>query len=670
MSLQTKVINLILLVFLAYGALSYGVQRGFILPSFLELEREEAIKNMDRAVQAIEREVQHLAVSATDWSVWDDTYQFIQDRNDAYREANLNVQALEGLRINLFYLFDRARQPAWGLIYDLEEEEEIAMPDVIERLAVSPLTALTEPNAEVEGLLITARGPLLIAARPVLTSNREGPVQGAVLLGRFLDAAAIAEQTRIQLRATVLAEETLEPEEAAIVAELGDRGETLIRAGVEVDRVYRILPDLFGQPALLLRIEAPKAISARGQAAIRFALMSLLGAGLAILAVLVFGLRRMVLVPLGRLTDHAVDVGQRGDLAARLTLERRDELGVLAREFDRMVERLAEARKALIDQSYQSGVAEMASGVLHNIGNAVTPLKVRVANLECALREAPASELRLALRELADPATPADRRGDLEQFANLAGEEIATVLEKTTGQLAGVARQVEHVQRILSDQERFSRAARVLEPVSVVELVRESVDLLGDDWRRELQVELDSSLTAADMVLGSRVALQQILVNLLKNAVEAIREQAPPPGAGRIVVDASPEFSDGRAMVRLCVADNGIGIPPERLPRLFERGFSTKSRASSGLGLHWCAVTAAALGGEDSGRERGRRPGRPPDPALARSRSTFRIAACRGHGALNHVRLRQTPHPNPDRRRRGCGARRLPGGVRARRPHR
>ncbi len=98
MSLQSKVIRLIFLVFLAYGVLSYGVQHGFILPSFLELEREEAVKNMDRAVQAIKRETQHLAISATDWAFWDDTYQFVQDHNEAYHEANLNIPTLEGLR--------------------------------------------------------------------------------------------------------------------------------------------------------------------------------------------------------------------------------------------------------------------------------------------------------------------------------------------------------------------------------------------------------------------------------------------------------------------------------------------------------------------------------------------------------------------------------------------
>ena len=95
MSLQFKVIGLILAVFLGYGALDYAVQRLFILPSFQTLEREELLKNMDRVVQAIEREAQHLTVSAADWATWDDTYQYVQDRNDAYRESNLNIEALK-----------------------------------------------------------------------------------------------------------------------------------------------------------------------------------------------------------------------------------------------------------------------------------------------------------------------------------------------------------------------------------------------------------------------------------------------------------------------------------------------------------------------------------------------------------------------------------------------
>jgi signal transduction histidine kinase len=91
--------------------------------------------------------------------------------------------------------------------------------------------------------------------------------------------------------------------------------------------------------------------------------------------------------------------------------------------------------------------------------------------------------------------------------------------------------------------------------------------------------------------------LQQILINLLKNAAESIRASTPTPDIGRIELTAATESRDGRAMIRLRVSDNGAGIAPGDLSRLFERGFSTKSRRSSGQGLHWCAITAAALGG-------------------------------------------------------------------------
>jgi sensor domain CHASE-containing protein len=74
MSLQFKVIGLILVVFLGYGALDYAVQRLFILPSFQTLEREEALKNMDRTAQAIDREIAVLVQLTSDWASWDDAY--------------------------------------------------------------------------------------------------------------------------------------------------------------------------------------------------------------------------------------------------------------------------------------------------------------------------------------------------------------------------------------------------------------------------------------------------------------------------------------------------------------------------------------------------------------------------------------------------------------------
>src|SRR5450432_3328084 len=106
-----------------------------------------------------------------------------------------------------------------------------------------------------------------------------------------------------------------------------------------------------------------------------------------VLVVMLVLLNRLVLAPLTRVTRHAVAIGKDPDLSARLDFNTADEFGLLADEFDGMVERLASTRKELVDQSFEAGFAEMSKGVLHNLGNALTPLGVRLDALSRRLRE-------------------------------------------------------------------------------------------------------------------------------------------------------------------------------------------------------------------------------------------------------------------------------------------
>ena len=604
MSLQYKISALFFVVFVLFGMLTYTVQQLVILPSFLTLETQDAKKDMERAVQAIQREVAALAQPAGDWASWDDTYRFLEDNNSEFRESNLTkIGVLELLRVDLLYFINVSGNVVWSVVYNRQTGEDISLRELSDKVLPPdhPLTALPNEDSQVNGLLLTSHGPIIVVSKPSLDSNSQGPTHGALVMGRFLDATTvqrIAQQARVNLSVWPLHDTELGAEQTAVAAELGNSREITIRADDDQNRIYQILPDIFEKPALLLQVNVPKLISAQGRAAISNARMSLAGAALLILLVLLLGLRYLVLGPIAQLIAHADAVGRRDDLSIRLDVDRTDELGALAREFNQMVERLADARKALLEKSHQAGIAELASGVLHNIGNAITPLKVRVAHLESTLREAPVVELERALTELGEASTPNERRADLRTFTDLAARELATLVRATVEQIVGVAHQVDHVQKILSDQESISRAERVLQPVEVEGLVRESVNLLGTDIYPALQIKLDASLQSVGRVLGSPVALQQILINLLKNAAESIRACTPPPDIGRIGLTAATESRDGRAMIRLRVSDNGAGIAPGNLPRLFERGFSTKSRRSSGQGLHWCAITAAALGGQ------------------------------------------------------------------------
>jgi hypothetical protein len=91
------------------------------------------------------------------------------------------------------------------------------------------------------------------------------------------------------------------------------------------------------------------------------------------MAVIWFTLTRLIVTPLNRLTTHVLAVGKTGDLTRRIALDRDDEIGVLSKEFDEATAQLDNARRRLLEQSYQSGMSEIAAGVIHNIRNALSP---------------------------------------------------------------------------------------------------------------------------------------------------------------------------------------------------------------------------------------------------------------------------------------------------------
>jgi two-component system, NtrC family, sensor kinase len=295
------------------------------------------------------------------------------------------------------------------------------------------------------------------------------------------------------------------------------------------------------------------------------------------------------------MTRHAVRIAEHEDLTARLALDRKDELGMLAREFDTMVDKLADARRRLVDHSFEAGAAQIASGVLHNVGNAMTPLGVTVAGLHKRLREAPADDVGLVLDEL-DKAADDARRADLEEFLRLTSRELAHVVTQARGEIDAVARQAEAIQQVLTQQLRSSHAAPVMENVRLPDLVERAVEMVPIALRPYVAIQMDRSLQSMRAVRVARITLQQVFQNLIQNAAEAMRDAGRSRGhlhvAGGIVVGPDGD----RLQIRF--TDDGAGIASEHLPRIFERGFSTKSRESnSGIGLHWCANAINALGG-------------------------------------------------------------------------
>jgi two-component system NtrC family sensor kinase len=460
-----------------------------------------------------------------------------------------------------------------------------------------PWRASVREGQKASGLLRTDRGTMLAVLSPVLDGMERGPHRGMVLFGRLLtdeELRRIGDQAQVQLSRAPL---------PSITSTGGLPAETVTEREA-VTNVTRVFNAVDGSPALALQIEVPRTVSKRGHQAVGLAAVFFVLAGAMVLSIMIAVLNRSVLRPLTRMTQHAVALGRSDDLNARLDLQRTDELGDLAREFDRMMTRLADARRQLVDRSFDAGIAENASGVLHNLGNAMTPLGIEVEVLQEKLRNAPAADIELVLAELQSASCAEERKAELEDYLRLTSRELAETLTSAQADLESIAHNTHSIQAVLSEQTMRSRSERVYDTIDLAQLVERSAALVPPDSLRRLSIDLDASLQQVGGVRVPRTLLQQVFQNFILNAAEAV----PDAGRGRGTLRIAASVVDDPAGKRLHVkfADDGAGIREADLCRIFEKGFSTKPRATNaGIGLHWCANAVRALGGEISAESPG-----------------------------------------------------------------
>ena len=586
MNIRTKMISLLALLFAVLIVLEISIQKQVLMPSFAELEREDAETSMKRIDYALDTTLESIESMTGDWGNWADAYQFVKSPNVEFVNTNVTAASMKQLKVNAMlivdlngaYLLSSARTWETGETLDLDFTARKALPEDF------PWRKNLADGKSARGLLRTNRGVMMTVAAPVLNGSGSGQHMGMVIMGRLLTPAQV-QMIGAQAQASL----------AMLSDHLSDGSEEIAETDTST-QIFKSFMDIYGRPLMTFRVDVPRRITERGHGAVTYASLYLIGAAVTVLLLLVAALNRIVLRPLARVTRRAVAVGEGTDFGARLNIHGQDEIAKLAREFDRMVERVADSRRQLVDQSFQAGFAELAKGVLHNLGNAMTPLGVRLSKLGDRLRDAPAADAELAIAELVGNHAPAERRADLEEFLRLACRELVSAVTEARSDVAVVQRQATIVQTALSELMRSTRNAHVIESVRLPDLVAQTLEIVPDAARQRLVVNTDESLRKVGAVQVARTVLRLILQNLIINAADAVRDAGRDKGvlhfAAEIIADAGSE------QLHLHCKDDGVGIAADNLQRVFDKGFSTKSRETNyGIGLHWCANAIGALGG-------------------------------------------------------------------------
>ena len=353
MALKTKVILILCGIFALYGAVNFGIHRFIIFPSYLEMEKHDAGENIQRAISAIDREIAHIDSLCHDWSAWDDTYDFIQTVSEEYIDSNLPFSTFADNELNMIYLVDNTGSVVWGEIYDLETEERISL-DVFpgESLpATHPLLSYETEGADlsetfIKGIIKTSAGPLLVSSRPILTSGNNGPPRGHFIMGRLFNEEMIDSLTdQIRVDFTIYpAINSIEEHLGKTPLQVHNGPKYYLNESTDslLLHIHTIYPDISGNAAFAIRMIIPREIVQQGLATMRFALLSILAAGLCVLVVMLFLLQKTILHPITRLIRHMLNISETGNFSRRLSIRRNDEIGTLGREFDKMVEMIEE----------------------------------------------------------------------------------------------------------------------------------------------------------------------------------------------------------------------------------------------------------------------------------------------------------------------------------------
>jgi PAS domain S-box-containing protein len=262
-----------------------------------------------------------------------------------------------------------------------------------------------------------------------------------------------------------------------------------------------------------------------------------------------------------------------------------------------MEESLAKANKDLIDASRLAGMAEVATGVLHNVGNVLNSLNVSASVVADGLRQSKVGSLAkvAALLQEHEHDLPAylgaDPKGRLipEFFRSLTAH-LAEEQGRLLQEVESLQHNIEHIKEIVAMQQAYATTAGVVESLSPVVLLEDSLQMNAAALvRHEVNVVRDFQPTPP--IQAERGKVLQILVNLIRNAKYAL-DEAP---AGKKVMTL--RIGPGRpGTVHVVVEDTGVGIAPENLTRIFAHGFTTRVHGH-GFGLHSSALAAKEMGG-------------------------------------------------------------------------
>jgi len=455
--------------------------------------------------------------------------------------------------------------------------EPDAFEALVEVLQGGSMLGAGDNSRAVTGVLTTPKGVLLATSHAISLADAYDSPKGRLILAQPLQLRTIQPLER-HFDVTL----TIEPQAAE--SEPGRVASRLMKTTAEghdaflVARTTRVVPPLwesYFEPEFLLRF----------------------GAGLVMVIVFMSILHASVIRPIITLTKCASRMGkEEGEEGFRLDTERKDEIGALAAELDRMKSTLQHSHSELVKSARLAGMSEIATGALHNINNVLNSVnvstsvamrnaeKLAVSNLEALLPVIEEYKEDLASFVSDDP-----RGKHLAPFLQELTRVLADQRDSIVDELKSAESGLEHIRQLIVKQQSYAGKKGAAQSFKVTDVLDEGIDFVWKTGPAEAEIEILREYEDLPRVDLDRHKLTEILVNLIGNARHAL--EASLTRNKKLWVRA---YSVDEGMLAIEVEDNGVGIAKENLTKIFNHGFTTK-KDGHGFGLHACSNSAKEM---------------------------------------------------------------------------
>lgn len=585
-NLQAKVLAAVGSAFLILTLGQLSVARTIIMRGFSELEVEQARTNAERMARALERETANLSALTSDWSRWDDTYEYVRTKDPEYIESNLVKQTFDDLSMNLIAIFDRDRNLVFGQIYEFETDTLVDIPAaMLDNILQHP--ELLHKSIEVPrsaDLFMLDRGPILAANHLILTSEGEGPARGYILMARFFEDSqleSLAEDTRLPVERVLYNADIWSDDIHQIVPTLERDSDGIAVQALNSKEIasYALIEDEGGEPIIILKARTNRDILARGQTSFRYYLWSssLVGAGFCILTLWL--LRSLVLLRVESLNRQVSQVSASKRDPDRISLAGRDELSQLARTVQDGFQQLHQRTTELSRAKQEAEVAKETADGANRAKSAF------LANMSHELRTPLNAILGFAQILGFDRSLTSEQR------------EKISIINHSGAHLLSLINDVLDMSKIESGQNELH--ASDFDLVALLDNVNDMMSVPAEV--KGIELVFNCADDVPRYLCSDSRKLRQTLINLLGNAIKFTHE-----GKVELTVqplkDAVLSASEQDIHVQFSVRDTGLGIAAEDLPHLFEAFVQTEagrqSQQGSGLGLAISQKFVELMGGE------------------------------------------------------------------------